>query len=186
MQQAPRYPRREGVPPAGQHRQTCEQGVARRGMGVVRGGVEEEPRQLVAGQVILKARHPGGEDDARRVHTAGCGLPEQVRLGGAVQLHEPQDAPRHPPQQTHPDVEDRRIYLVIVIEGTEDEPFRRQAVLLPRRHALRELQGPVRRQVGVGEIDHLFPEVDPVLLRYYLPVGQDVVHVLHPHGAGVA
>ena len=139
MQQARRHPAREGLPEAGQHRQSQEEGVGRRGMRVVRGGVEEEVGQAVAGQVILDPGDARGEDQPLRVDPARRRLPLQVLLCGSVQFHEPQDAPRGLFEDAHPDGEDGSVDLVGMVEGTKDEPRRRQAALTAGRCLLGHL-----------------------------------------------
>src|ERR1051326_8723692 len=86
----------------------------------------------MARQMLLQLQ-PFREYQARRIDVARCGLLAKVHFGRGIGPVQPQHAAIDPPQQSHPNVEDRRSDLVVVVETAEYEAADGEARLRTRR-----------------------------------------------------
>ena len=91
--------------------------------------IEEQVGQPVARQVLVQS-HSFAKDQATAVDASCFGLRAQVPGGSRIVFKQPQHAAFHCGENTHPAIEGRGQYLVVVVEAAEDKPRGRQSKFL--------------------------------------------------------
>ena len=172
-EQAAGHARGKGAPRQGQQGETHEEGVVGRGPAVKGKGVQEEIRQLVAGQVVRRG-DPGGEDEPVLLDPLPLGGPAQVLARPLVVGQEPEHASGHPSEDLHPDGEELLGELVVVVEGAEHEGFLGKPVVGSGRLGADRALG-VADLEAVGEVERLFGEEPGRILGDEVAVGDDVI-----------
>ncbi|MNZ58507.1 hypothetical protein D3C78_765190 [compost metagenome] len=137
----------ENVPHIGEYGQADKEGICSCRVRVVGVAIEEQIREAIARQMILDPRHTGGKNQPLRIDAISLRLITQVALRRFVEFHQPQHTAFDFLQQAHPDGEDLRRNLVVMVERTEDETTFRQTALRTRRRALRHTQLAISRQI---------------------------------------
>src|SRR5262249_45264079 len=127
-QDARRYARGERLPRTCQDRQSGPQSIGAGRMSGVVARVQKEVGQTMAAEMLGFADLVG-KDDAVRIDAPLSSLPAYVGFELRRQLQQPEDAARNLLQDTHPDVEDEGLELVVVVEAAIDEAFFRQPTI---------------------------------------------------------
>ena len=73
-----------------------------------------------------------------------------------------------------------------MVKRTKNHPFRRQAAFFPGRHAFGYFYAVIGGQIGIRQIDYFFVVVLLLVFRDHLPVGDNIIHIIYAHGAGIA
>ena len=144
-----RDPAREGGPEQRHDRQACPEGVGRRGMRAVGGGVEKQVGAALARQMRLQ-RGARREDKARRIDAGRLRSGPQATRRRRVILHQPQHGAVERAQQPHPVREGLRPDLQIAVEAGEDKAFVGQPDFGPRLNWPERRAG-VRRLIDVRQ-----------------------------------
>src|SRR5262245_16036752 len=87
--------------------------------------IEKQVRHAVPAK-MLGLGNLVGEHDALRINAALARLAAYVALEFGSQLQQPENAAGHLLENAHPQVEDERFDLIVVIETTIDETLLRQ------------------------------------------------------------
>src|SRR6266403_1879844 len=130
--------------------------------------------------------HPWREDQARRVDASRPGLPAQVLGRPIVVAQQPEDAPRHGFEKAHPDIEERRRQLVVVVEAAEYECPLRQPAFLTRWRASRNLSLRVVDLIAFGQVNQPFREVRLLVERHHERIDDGVIYEIRAHGSGIS
>src|SRR2546421_6209299 len=125
-------------------------------------------------QVVLEFQSIG-KYQARRIYASRGSFVAQIRFGGDIAPQQPQHAAIDPVQQSHPNAEDRRSNLVIVVETAEYEPMFGQARLRSARRRLGYPQLGIRDQIAVRQVHDLFKEELLLVEWQHGSVGEHVI-----------
>src|SRR5436309_2100583 len=104
----------------------------------------------------------------------------------AVLLQYPQNAPRHPREKPHPDIEHRRQDLVAVVEAAKDEALLGQPGLDPGRRALGDPSPRIVCLVRPGKVDDALRVKRLVLFGENELVRDDIVDQVGSQGPWIA
>src|SRR6516165_5098672 len=134
---------------------------------------------------MLSKSYTRSKNEPLRIDVSNRGLPSEIRFHQSIALQQPQYTPAHAFEQAHPNVKECWRDLVGVVERAEDKGILWKSAFGARGDPLRNLPFAVVRLITVRKLDEPFA-VEPLLaLGRNVAVGEDIVHEISPHRAGI-
>src|ERR1700688_4765543 len=148
-------------------------------------GVEKQIGMPVTSEMLCR-RNDGSKHQPSGFVTALSGFEAQIVFDQIGGLEQPQNTAGYGAEQAHPDIENRRRYLVTVVETAEHQRTGRQSPILSRPGRARHLPLSVVDLVAAWKMNQSLREEWLLVLWDDKRIDDDVVDEIRPHGSGIS